>query len=93
MGQPYGFRVHGSYLPEEGDRFNPNKLLVDPYARAFGSVTRHHSTMAGGGDISRDEMDSGDHVSRCILVDEELTGRSIDIQRRPWRIRSFTSFM
>ena len=32
-GQPYGYRVHGPYAPEEGHRFNPNKLLLDPYAR------------------------------------------------------------
>ncbi len=72
VGQPYGFRVHGPYRPEEGHRFNPNKLLVDPYARAFDGVTRHHRSMVGGGDISRDESDSVDHVSRSILVDEDF---------------------
>ena len=34
-GQLYGYRVHGPYEPDEGHRFNPNKLLLDPYARAF----------------------------------------------------------
>jgi isoamylase len=34
-GQRYGFRVYGRYAPEEGHRFNPSKLLIDPYARAF----------------------------------------------------------
>src|SRR6185295_17251915 len=33
-GQVYGYRVHGPYAPEEGHRFNPNKLVLDPYARA-----------------------------------------------------------
>src|SRR5258705_10016742 len=33
--QLYGYRVHGPYLPPEGHRFNPAKLLVDPYARAI----------------------------------------------------------
>ena len=33
-GQLYGYRVHGPYEPEAGHRFNPNKLLLDPYARA-----------------------------------------------------------
>src|SRR5579871_2758734 len=33
-GQVYGYRVHGPYQPEQGHRFNPNKLLLDPYARA-----------------------------------------------------------
>lgn len=36
-GQRYGFRVHGPYAPEEGHRFNPNKLLIDPYAKALDS--------------------------------------------------------
>src|SRR5215218_712699 len=34
-GQLYGYRVHGPYVPEEGQRFNPNKLLLDPYAKAI----------------------------------------------------------
>src|SRR6195952_1076561 len=33
-GTPYGYRVHGPYEPEQGHRFNPNKLLLDPYACA-----------------------------------------------------------
>ena len=35
-GQLYGFRVHGPYAPEEGHRFNPNKVILDPYAKAIG---------------------------------------------------------
>ncbi|MGH9584607.1 MAG: glycogen debranching protein GlgX, partial [Bryobacteraceae bacterium] len=35
MGQLYGYRVHGPYEPEKGLRFNPAKLLIDPYARAI----------------------------------------------------------
>src|SRR5690606_33675371 len=35
-GQLYGYRVHGPYAPEEGHRFNPNKVLLDPYAKAIG---------------------------------------------------------
>ena len=34
-GQVYGYRVYGPYEPEEGNRFNPNKLLLDPYAKAI----------------------------------------------------------
>src|SRR5437773_8248733 len=36
--QLYGYRVHGLYAPEEGHRFNPNKLLIDPYAKAISGV-------------------------------------------------------
>ena len=35
-GQLYGYRVHGPYAPQEGNRFNPNKLLLDPYAKRVG---------------------------------------------------------
>src|SRR6478752_9660174 len=43
-GQLYGYRVHGPYAPERGHRFNPAKLLIDPYARALsGSVAWHPS--------------------------------------------------
>src|SRR5476651_2053828 len=35
-GQLYGFRVHGPYEPEKGQRFNANKVLLDPYAKAIG---------------------------------------------------------
>ena len=35
-GQLYGYRVYGPYVPESGQRFNPNKLLLDPYAKAIG---------------------------------------------------------
>ena len=35
-GQLYGYRVYGPYVPESGLRFNPNKLLLDPYAKAIG---------------------------------------------------------
>jgi isoamylase len=34
-GTIYGYRVHGAFAPEEGHRFNPNKLLIDPYAKAL----------------------------------------------------------
>lgn len=37
-GQRYGFRVHGEYAPPEGQRFNPDKLLIDPYAKAIDGV-------------------------------------------------------
>src|SRR5690349_17377726 len=37
-GQRYGLRVHGPYTPEQGQRFNPHKLLIDPYAKAIEGV-------------------------------------------------------
>ncbi|GIV61390.1 MAG: glycogen operon protein GlgX homolog [Rhodothermaceae bacterium] len=46
-GQLYGYRVYGPYRPEEGHRFNPNKVLLDPYARAVGRPLRWHDSLFG----------------------------------------------
>lgn len=89
-GQLYGYRVHGPYAPEEGHRFNPNKLLLDPYARQivgeltwdealFGYIIGHPDE-----DLSFDERDSAPFMPRCRIVDPAFTwGRSQRIQM-PW---------
>ena len=46
-GQLYGLRAHGPYAPEAGHRFNPNKLLLDPYARALSGELRWHDSLYG----------------------------------------------
>ena len=46
-GQLYGYRVHGPYEPAEGHRFNPAKVLLDPYAKAIGRITRWGDEMFG----------------------------------------------
>src|ERR1700709_1376479 len=46
-GTLYGYRVHGPYEPEAGHRFNPNKLLIDPYARAMHGVIRWSDALYG----------------------------------------------
>jgi isoamylase len=46
-GQQYGFRVHGAYAPEHGHRFNPHKLLIDPYARAITGDVIHSAEIFG----------------------------------------------
>ena len=71
----YGFRVHGPYDPLNGHRFNPNKLLLDPYARAhigelkwapevFGYTVGHKDE-----DLSFDERDSAPFMPKCVVVD------------------------
>ncbi|MGH8866937.1 MAG: glycogen debranching protein GlgX [Actinomycetes bacterium] len=80
-GQRYGFRVHGPYAPEHGQRFNPHKLLLDPYARAvdgrmvlddavFGYVrgADHPSADQPGEDTSYDTRDSAPFVPRSVVV-------------------------
>ena len=46
-GQLYGFRVNGPYEPQAGHRFNPNKLLIDPYAKALHGDLRWSESMFG----------------------------------------------
>src|SRR5690606_21089758 len=63
-GQLYGYRVYGPYRPEEGLRYNPNKLLLDPYTRAVGRDVTWDDALFGytighpDGDLSFDERDS-----------------------------------
>jgi len=70
-GQRYGYRVHGPYDPDEGHRFNPHKLLLDPYARAFdGPVLadqRCHGHRADQPD-SPNKRDSASVVPKGIVV-------------------------
>ena len=75
-GQLYGFRVHGPYHPTQGQRFNPNKLLIDPYAKAWsGRLIWADEVMgyqAGSdeGDLSFDLRDSAFAVPKSVVVDD-----------------------
>ena len=68
-GQLYGYRVHGPYAPAHGHRFNPNKLLIDPYARALiGDVTWDPSLMGyEGHDLGFDTADSAPFMPRSAV--------------------------
>ena len=70
-GHRYGFRVHGPWDPGAGQRFNPNKLLIDPYAKAIdGGVDWDPAVFGyplGGDDLELDERDSAAHVP-CGIV-------------------------
>lgn len=73
-GSIYGYRVHGPYEPEQGHRFNPNKLLLDPYARGhFGQLEWHPAVfgyrMESGDDTTFDERDSAPFMPKCVVVD------------------------
>jgi isoamylase len=73
-GQRYGYRVHGPYEPLRGHRFNPNKLLIDPYARAIDGHVRWNERIFGytlrhpDGDLSFDERDSAHAVPKSVVV-------------------------
>ena len=89
-GQAYGYRVHGPYEPDAGHRFNPNKLLIDPYARALKGELRWHDSMFGyrlGSrrmDLSFDRRDSGPAMPKCVVVDEAVTWGDHKRPKRPW---------
>ena len=75
-GQRYGFRVHGRYAPEEGHRFNPNKLLIDPYARAIEGRYQWGPELfgyvPGADDAGPSPLDSSAVVPRSVVVDNSF---------------------
>jgi isoamylase len=73
-GTIYGYRVHGPYAPEEGHRFNSNKLLLDPYARGyFGELSWDPAIfgyqLESENDLTFDERDSAPFMPKCTVVD------------------------
>jgi isoamylase len=85
-GTIYGYRVHGPYEPENGHRFNPNKLVLDPYAKAFVGTLRWDDACFGytigspDEDLSLDERDNAPFMPKCRVIDPAFTwGR----ERRP----------
>ena len=90
-GQRYGYRVHGPYAPEAGHRFNPNKLLIDPYALALQGTMRSHDALFGyrvgssRGDLSFDRRDSAFVMPKCVVVDPAHTWGDDRRPGTPWR--------
>jgi len=74
-GQLYGFRVQGPYEPHNGHRFNPNKLLIDPYAKAISGTIQWHDALFGykvghkDGDLSFSKTDSAPYIPKSVVVD------------------------
>ncbi|MBI3091024.1 MAG: glycogen debranching protein GlgX [Candidatus Tectomicrobia bacterium] len=89
-GQLYGYRVHGPYEPERGHRFNPAKVLFDPYAKAIGRRTRWHESLYGyrlgapAEDLSKDERDSAPYAPLAAVVDPSFTWGDDCPPRTPW---------
>ena len=86
----YGYRVHGPYAPEAGHRFNANKLLVDPYARALEGAFRwndaHHGYRVGSGrvDLSFDRRDNARYMPKCRVVEPAFTWGEDRRPSVPW---------
>jgi len=80
-GQLYGYRVHGPYAPERGHRFNPNKLLLDPYARRLAGrlvwSDAHFGFRIGSPreDLSLDRRDNARAMLKAAVVDEFAQSR------------------
>jgi len=89
-GQFYGYRVHGPHKPEEGHRFNPHKLLLDPYAKAIGRKVRWSDEMFGyrigdpAEDLSLDERDNAAHAPLAAVVDPSFDWGEDRPPRIPW---------
>ena len=88
-GAVYGYRAHGPYVPERGHRFNPNKLLIDPYARQLEGRLRWSDALMGykigssRGDLSFDTRDSAFAVPKAVVMADlpELPDRRPHV---PW---------
>ena len=75
-GLVYGYRAHGPYNPQEGHRFNPHKLLLDPYARCFVGALRWSDALFGyrihspRADLSFDRRDSAPGVPKAVISED-----------------------
>jgi len=90
-GQLYGYRVHGPYAPREGHRFNANKVLVDPYAKAIGRTIRWNQFENFGyrvgdpeEDQSFDERDNAPFAPLGAVIDQAFTWGDDRAPRTPW---------
>ncbi|HKZ05851.1 MAG TPA: glycogen debranching protein GlgX [Methylomirabilota bacterium] len=87
-GTLYGYRVHGPYAPREGHRFNPAKLLLDPYARAVtGSLSWDDALRGdrpGSGGLEPDGRDSAPFVPRSVVVDPAFDWEGDRPPATPW---------
>jgi isoamylase len=90
-GQRYGWRVHGPYSPAEGQRFNANKLLVDPYTRAVDGHLDTRGLVYGYprdralDDLVLDPRDDAAATPRSVVVDDRFDWGSDGRPAVPWR--------
>jgi glycogen operon protein len=104
-GQRYAYRVHGPWAPERGHRFNPQKLLIDPYAKAIDGAVRWElgRTLgyADGDDLVRDDSDDAAAIPKCVVIDDGFEWEDDAPLHRPWaetviyelHVRGFTKLL
>ncbi|MDX1919102.1 MAG: glycogen debranching protein GlgX [Candidatus Caenarcaniphilales bacterium] len=89
-GQVYGYRVYGDYDPATGHRFNPNKILVDPYAKAIVRTVKWDNSLYGydlgspDKDLSFSNADNAAFVPLCAVVDDAFTWGDDRAPKTPW---------
>ena len=87
-GQRYAYRVHGPWAPQRGHRFNPHKLLIDPYAKAIeGPVLWDRGRTLGyadGDDLVMDETDDAAAIPKSVVIDESFDWEGDELLRRSW---------
>ncbi len=88
--QLYAYRVHGPYAPHEGHRFNPAKLVLDPYAKAIAGTIRISDPLFGyrrghpDADLARDNTDSAEQMPKCVVVDQAFSWGDDVAPSTPW---------
>src|SRR5882672_5163641 len=87
--QLYGYRVHGPHEPQNGHRFNPNKLVMDPYAKSVARTVQWADEMFGyqvgvpDEDLSFDDHDNAAHAPLAAVVDPAFTWGTDRAPRTP----------
>ena len=90
VGTVYGYRAYGAYAPHEGHRFNPSKLLLDPYTRELNGAFINHSAMLGfnehdpAHDLSFDTRDSAPFVAKSVVSDPMMFPAGQSRLSTPW---------
>ncbi len=89
-GQLYGYRMHGPYEPQQGHRFNPNKVVLDPYAKGIGRDVRWTDEVFAyrfndpGADLSFCDRDSAPYAPLALVIDPAFTWGNDRAPRTPW---------
>ena len=108
-GQRYGYRVHGAYDPPAGHRFNPAKLLIDPYAKAIegpircerGNTLPYVGAAPSDADLVPDDEDDAAAIPKCVVVDDAFDWEDDRPPATPWHetviyeahVKGFTKLM
>lgn len=79
-GQFYGYRVHGTFDPQNGFRYNPNKVLIDPYAKSIAGPVKWHESVFGydvnhphpDKDLTFNELDSAPYIPKSVVIDQNF---------------------